>query len=110
MPGCSEHSNGVSPSGTVNVAFATSPDGIGPVLRSSVSIVKSWVPLPSLWISTWTSCPGVDCARLEAVPLLATIARRWRFELDPTDAAEPQPVITLRPRTGVNVTAVVRDR
>jgi cytochrome P450 len=55
-------------------------------------------------------CIGEDFARLEAVLLLATIARRWRFEIDPTDAVELQPVITLRPRTGLHVTAVARDR
>jgi cytochrome P450 len=55
-------------------------------------------------------CIGEDFARLEAVALLATIARRWRFELDPAHPVELQPVITLRPRTGVHVTAVARDR
>ena len=55
-------------------------------------------------------CIGEDFARLEAVLLLATIARRWRFDVDPTHAVELQPVITLRPRTGVRVTAVARDR
>ena len=53
-------------------------------------------------------CIGEDFARLEAVLLLATIAARWRFELDPSHRVELQPVITLRPRTGVRVTAHAR--
>jgi cytochrome P450 len=50
-------------------------------------------------------CVGEEFARLEAVLLLATIAARWRFEHDPGHRVELQPVITLRPRTGMPMTA-----
>jgi cytochrome P450 len=50
-------------------------------------------------------CIGEDFARLEALLLLAAIARRWRFVHDPSHRVELQPVITLRPRTGMPMTA-----
>jgi cytochrome P450 len=50
-------------------------------------------------------CIGEDFARLEAVLVLAAIARRWRFVHDPSHRVELQPVITLRPRTGMPMTA-----
>jgi cytochrome P450 len=50
-------------------------------------------------------CIGEDFARLEAVLLLAAIARWWRFVHDPSHRVELQPVITLRPRTGMPMTA-----
>jgi cytochrome P450 len=50
-------------------------------------------------------CIGEDFARLEALLLLAAIARRWRFVHDPLHRVELQPVITLRPRTGMPMTA-----
>jgi cytochrome P450 len=53
-------------------------------------------------------CIGEDFARLESVLVLATVAQRWRFEPDPTHRVELQPVVTLRPRTGVRVTALMR--
>jgi cytochrome P450 len=43
-------------------------------------------------------CIGEGFAELEAITLLATIARSWRFEHDPADRVEMQPVVTLRPR------------
>lgn len=53
-------------------------------------------------------CIGEDFARMEAVLVLAAIARRWRFAHDPSHRVELQPVITLRPRTGMPVTAHLR--
>jgi cytochrome P450 len=41
-------------------------------------------------------CIGASFAMMEATLLLATIARRWRFELAPTEIGM-QPSITLRP-------------
>ena len=41
-------------------------------------------------------CIGASFAMMEATLLLATIARRWRFELAPTEVGM-QPSITLRP-------------
>jgi cytochrome P450 len=41
-------------------------------------------------------CIGASFAKMEATLVLATIARRWRFELAPSEIAT-QPSITLRP-------------
>jgi cytochrome P450 len=51
-------------------------------------------------------CVGEPFARLEAVLLLALIARRWRFEADPALRVGLQPAITLRPRGGIPMRAV----
>ena len=53
-------------------------------------------------------CVGEPFARLEAVLLLATIARAWRFEPLTDDEPRPQPVITLRPRGGLPMRATAR--
>src|SRR5438093_2841081 len=50
-------------------------------------------------------CIGEGFAGAEARLLLATIACRWRFELDPAARVELQPVITLRPRHGLPMIA-----
>ncbi len=48
-------------------------------------------------------CVGEGFALMEARLLIAAIARAWRFESDPSHPVELQPVITLRPRTGMPV-------
>ncbi len=53
-------------------------------------------------------CIGEGFAWMEARLLLATLAQRWRFELDPAARVALQPVITLRPRYGMAMTAVSR--
>jgi cytochrome P450 len=53
-------------------------------------------------------CIGEGFASMETRLLLATIARRWRFDLDPSAAVELQPVITLRPRHGMPMVAHAR--
>jgi cytochrome P450 len=45
-------------------------------------------------------CVGSAFARMEATLLLATIARRWRFELVPAEVPT-HPSITLRPATAM---------
>jgi cytochrome P450 len=50
-------------------------------------------------------CIGADFAHIEAVLLIATIARRWRFSRDPSTDVGLRPVITLRPRGGMPMTA-----
>jgi cytochrome P450 len=50
-------------------------------------------------------CIGMGFALLEAELVLATIAQRYRLDLVPGQAVEPEPQITLRPRRGVRVTA-----
>jgi cytochrome P450 len=53
-------------------------------------------------------CVGEPFARLEAVLVLATIARAWRFEPLSDDEPRLQPVITLRPRDGLPMRANAR--
>jgi cytochrome P450 len=53
-------------------------------------------------------CIGEGFAWMEARLLIATLARRWRFELDATARVAMQPVITLRPRYGMAMRAVPR--
>lgn len=50
-------------------------------------------------------CIGEAFAWMEGTLLLATIARRWQFSLSGGVQAVPQPVITLRPKGGLRVTA-----
>ena len=53
-------------------------------------------------------CLGNTFAMMEAVLLLATIGRRWRFTLESEPKVTPWPTITLKPRPGVM--AVLRPR
>jgi cytochrome P450 len=46
-------------------------------------------------------CIGESFAWMEGVLVLATLAQRWRFRLEPGVRVEPQALITLRPRRGV---------
>jgi cytochrome P450 len=49
-------------------------------------------------------CIGEGFARVEALLLLATIARRWRLRLLPGHPVELQPAVTLRPKHGMVMT------
>jgi cytochrome P450 len=56
-------------------------------------------------------CIGESFAWMEAVLILATLARRWRLRLIPGRAVEAQARITLRPgKGGVPVQAEERDK
>jgi cytochrome P450 len=46
-------------------------------------------------------CIGQTFAMIEAVLVLATIARAYQFTLDPSHPVEPKPLVTLRPRNGI---------
>lgn len=48
-------------------------------------------------------CIGVHFATLELVVLLASIARRYRVVVDPSNRHEPLALLTLRPRYGLRV-------
>ena len=48
-------------------------------------------------------CIGEQFAWMEAVLVLATIARRWRLDLDPGQKIGIQPTITLRPKYGMRM-------
>jgi len=51
-------------------------------------------------------CIGEQFAWMEGVIVLATIALRWRFELDPRQTIALAPTITLRARHGMRMTLV----
>jgi cytochrome P450 len=53
-------------------------------------------------------CIGEPFAWMEAVLLLATLARRWRMRLVPGHPVVPEALITLRPRYGMKMTAETR--
>lgn len=46
-------------------------------------------------------CIGESFAWMEATLVLATIAQRWRIQIEPSQQIELQPKITLRPKNGV---------
>lgn len=48
-------------------------------------------------------CIGNQFAVVEAQLILATVARRWRVQVEPGQAIEPEPLITLRPKPGIRV-------
>jgi cytochrome P450 len=48
-------------------------------------------------------CIGQDFAWMEAMLVLATVARRWRFELVTGHPVEMKPMVTLRPKHGVRM-------
>ncbi|MFC4099354.1 cytochrome P450 [Paenibacillus xanthanilyticus] len=53
-------------------------------------------------------CIGNSFAMMEASLILASIAQRFEFELDPEHAVIPEPSITLRPKNGIRVKAKSR--
>ncbi|MEO7179967.1 MAG: cytochrome P450 [Gemmatimonadaceae bacterium] len=53
-------------------------------------------------------CIGEQFAWLEGILALATIARRWRLRLSSGAQVVPQPIITLRVRGGLSMTAHAR--
>ena len=55
-------------------------------------------------------CIGAAFAMTEAILILATIAQRYRLHLKPGHPVEPQGLITLRPRHGMQMTLERRQR
>jgi cytochrome P450 len=55
-------------------------------------------------------CIGASFAMTEAVLLLATIAQRWRLDPISADPIETQPMLTLRPKGGVQMRVVSRPQ
>ncbi|MCW3060171.1 MAG: Cytochrome [Capsulimonas sp.] len=53
-------------------------------------------------------CIGEQFAWMELILTLATLAQRWRFHLVPGHPIATMPIITLRPRHGVRMTAEKR--
>jgi cytochrome P450 len=53
-------------------------------------------------------CVGSAFALMEAVLLLATIAQRFRLELEPGQRVTPTPYVTLRPEPGLRMRLVRR--
>lgn len=48
-------------------------------------------------------CIGESFAWMEGVLILATLARKWKLRLVPGHRVEPQPLITLRPKYGMQM-------
>ena len=71
-------------------------------------------PRPDRGTRSSRSAAALGCASAKASRgwraelLIATIARRWRFELDPVQEIALQPVVTLRPKHGIRMRAVAR--
>jgi cytochrome P450 len=55
-------------------------------------------------------CIGERFAWMEGVILMAAIAQKWRFRLEPGQRVEPLPLITLRVKNGLRMTAEPRQR
>jgi cytochrome P450 len=53
-------------------------------------------------------CIGEQFAWMEGVLALATFAQRWRFRLAPDQRVVPQPIVTLRAKGGIRMTAIAR--
>jgi cytochrome P450 len=53
-------------------------------------------------------CIGEQFAWMEGVLLLATIAKEWKFRLNPGQKVEMQPLVTLRPKHGMKMIASKR--
>lgn len=53
-------------------------------------------------------CIGEGFAWTEAVLLVASIARKWKLELDPSQKIGLQPMITLRPKYGMRMKLIAR--
>jgi len=55
------------------------------------------------------SCIGNQFAMQELILMTAVFYRRFRFELEPGFTAEPDPLITLRPKTGMRLRVRARE-
>jgi cytochrome P450 len=53
-------------------------------------------------------CIGEGFAWMEMVLIVATLAQRWKLRLDPRHPVVPQPLIALRPKHGLSMTALRR--
>jgi cytochrome P450 len=56
------------------------------------------------------SCIGQPLAWLEGSTVLATLAARWRFRVDPRHTVRLAPKVTLRPKHGVHLIVERRER
>jgi cytochrome P450 len=54
-------------------------------------------------------CIGEQFAWTEGVLLLATIARKWKLKIVPNHKIELKPLVTLRPKYGMKMTAIRRS-
>jgi cytochrome P450 len=53
-------------------------------------------------------CIGQGFALLESALVIASLAQRFRFELEPGTTVRPEPLVTLRPRNGIRMTIHAR--
>lgn len=75
------------------------PDRFAPERRDEQRYKHQYLP----FIAGPRMCIGAGFAQFEGVLVLAQIARRFHVALVPGQHVEPEPVITLRPRNGVQV-------
>jgi cytochrome P450 len=54
-------------------------------------------------------CIGNQFAMVEAMLIVATVARRYRIELEPNQTIRPEPLITLRPKPGIRAALARRS-
>ncbi|MFN4090649.1 MAG: cytochrome P450, partial [Alphaproteobacteria bacterium] len=54
------------------------------------------------------ACLGLRFALMEAQIILAMIARRYELELMPGETMTPEPMVTLRPRSGTRMRLIRR--
>ena len=55
-------------------------------------------------------CIGQGFALLESALVIASLAQRFRFELEPGMTVAPEPLVTLRPRNGIRMTIRARRK
>ena len=54
-------------------------------------------------------CIGESFAWMECVLVLATLAQKWKLQLDPGQRVQPEPLITLRPKYGMRMLLEARN-
>lgn len=54
-------------------------------------------------------CIGESFAGMEGALILATLGQKWKLKLIPGQRVEPEPLITLRPKYGMNMQLEARD-
>jgi cytochrome P450 len=54
-------------------------------------------------------CIGEQFAWMEGILLIAALAQRWKMRLEPGQAVEPKPMITLRPKYGMRMIVESRE-
>jgi cytochrome P450 len=75
------------------------PDRFAPERKAEMAYKHQYIP----FVAGPRMCIGAGFAMHEGILVLAQIARRFHVSLVPGQTIEPEPVVTLRPRSGVKV-------